>query len=90
MKRWIVLSLGWTFIVLGVLGLFLPILQGVLFLIIGLLLLATEYDWAARMIDKVKTKYPRIGGVLDKARGHVNRLIQRVERLVGQKPDVDE
>ena len=37
---------GYAFLVLGVLGLFLPVLQGVLFLLIGLLILAKNAPWA--------------------------------------------
>ena len=35
-KHYLFLALGWIFIFLGILGLFLPILQGILFLAIGL------------------------------------------------------
>ncbi len=87
MKRYIVISLGWLFLVLGFLGLFLPILQGILFLIIGLLLLSTEYEWAQRLVEKITVKYPRIGGVLRKARGYVDRLIAKIENL-GKKRTV--
>ena len=40
LARMTILTFGWIFIVLGVLGLFLPILQGILFLAIGGMLLA--------------------------------------------------
>ena len=30
LKRYVILSLGWFFVFLGILGLFLPILQGIL------------------------------------------------------------
>ena len=39
--------LGWTFIVLGILGLFLPLLQGVLFLVIGIALVGRR-NWLLR------------------------------------------
>ena len=42
-KRVFILALGWTFIVLGILGLFLPILQGILFLLIGFILLSARW-----------------------------------------------
>jgi uncharacterized membrane protein YbaN (DUF454 family) len=85
-KRILVLTLGWFFIVLGVLGLFLPILQGVLFLVIGLLLLSTEYQWAKRLIEKVSRKYPKVGSLMQKATGFVERLIQKVENLGKKNP----
>ena len=37
---------------LGVIGLFLPLLQGVLFLLIGLFILSTEYVWAQTIAVK--------------------------------------
>ena len=46
-RRILILSAGWLFIALGVLGLFLPFLQGVLFLMIGFSLLSLEFGAAA-------------------------------------------
>ena len=54
-KRYAILILGWVFIFLGILGLFLPILQGILFLTIGLILLSRESVWAAAKLDWLKT-----------------------------------
>lgn len=52
--------LGWTFLVLGVLGLLLPLLQGVLFIVIGLTILSTRNAFARRMLSKLEQKYPEI------------------------------
>ena len=41
-KRVFIYILGWGFILLGIVGLFLPVLQGILFLLIGLLILSKE------------------------------------------------
>jgi uncharacterized protein len=41
-KRVVILSVGWGFILLGIVGLFLPILQGVLFLFVGLIILSSK------------------------------------------------
>ena len=60
--------LGWAFIVLGIIGLFLPILQGILFICIGVLLLAEDILLFQRLIDKVEDKWPRTRGALEKAR----------------------
>ena len=51
---------GWTFIVIGVLGVFLPLLQGVLFFVIGLTILSTRYAFARRMLARLEKKYPEI------------------------------
>jgi uncharacterized protein len=65
--------LGWLFIVLGILGLFLPILQGILFLCIGVLLLADDIPLFKRLIDKVESKWPRTRGPLETARRWMGR-----------------
>ncbi|MBT5646725.1 MAG: hypothetical protein HOI96_02155 [Rhodospirillaceae bacterium] len=85
LKRYAVLALGWLFIFLGILGLFLPILQGILFLTIGLILLSRESEWAAGKLDWLKTRYPRFGKTYDEADRRAMRLW---ERLRGRKkPD---
>src|SRR5690242_7129593 len=60
---------GWIFLVLGVVGLFLPFLQGILFLVIGLLILSAEYWWARRVILWLRTRFP----VIDSAINHVHK-----------------
>jgi uncharacterized membrane protein YbaN (DUF454 family) len=59
-KRIFVLCLGWGFVVLGFIGLFLPILQGILFLLVGLFLLSAEYAWARKIFDKLQQRYPNL------------------------------
>jgi hypothetical protein len=56
--RWIRRVLGVFFLIVGIAGLFLPILQGILLLIIGILLLAGESIWVRRKIVSLKTRYP--------------------------------
>jgi hypothetical protein len=46
---------GWILIILGVIGLFLPFLQGILFLASGLALLSTESRWAKNLMDRLKS-----------------------------------
>lgn len=57
-KKALVLVAGWTFIVLGIAGLFLPILQGILFLMIGLTILSSEYLWAHHVLKKLEKRFP--------------------------------
>src|SRR5712664_2987164 len=52
LKRGIVLITGWIFISLGIAGLVLPLLQGVLFLLVGLSILSSEDVWAQSLIRK--------------------------------------
>jgi uncharacterized membrane protein YbaN (DUF454 family) len=79
-KRYAILILGWVFIFLGILGLFLPILQGILFLTIGLILLSRESVGAAAKLDWLKTKYPRFGAIYEEAERRVTRLWHKLNR----------
>jgi uncharacterized membrane protein YbaN (DUF454 family) len=67
-KRISVLVVGWAFIVLGVIGLFLPILQGVLFLVIGLVILSSEYVWAHRLLTRLRQRFPSVAHKADEAK----------------------
>jgi uncharacterized protein len=58
-KKIAILALGWIFIVLGFIGLFLPFLQGILFMIIGLALLSRESTIAHNLLIHLKKKHPR-------------------------------
>ena len=50
---------GWALIVLGVGGLFLPILPGLLFLLIGLVILSARHHWARRWMIRLRERFPR-------------------------------
>ena len=67
-QRLVIVIAGWVFLLAGVAGLFLPVLQGMLFLLIGLLILSKEYRWAGRLITRLRAHYPRLDGWLAKAR----------------------
>ncbi len=77
-KKVIVLLVGWGFVALGVIGLFLPVLQGILFLLIGLLILSTEYVWAHRLVQRVRARFPAIAAKCDDAKV---RAEHRIEKL---------
>lgn len=55
--RLVRIILGFGLIGLGIVGLFLPVLQGIAFIVAGLLLLAREYHWARRLLDWVRRKW---------------------------------
>ena len=67
LKRLSIWLLGWGFIILGILGLFLPILQGILFLIIGLALLSNSSPWAARLLIRLRDRFPAVSRKFDEA-----------------------
>ena len=77
LRRYLILGLGWFCVVLGILGIFLPILQGILFLLIGFILLSRESEWAKRQLDRLKTRYPRFAEKYDEAEARAERLWKR-------------
>jgi uncharacterized membrane protein YbaN (DUF454 family) len=55
---------GWPLLILGIFGLALPFLQGVLFIVVALTLLAPEVPLFRRAIEALKKRFP---AVFDKA-----------------------
>lgn len=53
------LFLGWILVILGIAGLFLPFLQGILFLFLGVTILSSESKWVRRALSKLGKRYPR-------------------------------
>jgi hypothetical protein len=49
---------GFSLLFLGVLGTVLPVLQGVLFLALGLFVLRDQYAWAHRVMEKLRRRWP--------------------------------
>ncbi len=52
------LIIGWFFIGLGILGFFLPILQGFLFIMIGLTILSSRSKTIRRFLKYLEKRYP--------------------------------
>ncbi len=77
LKRPVMLTLGYTFLALGVLGLFLPILQGFLFLAIGLAILARQAAWARLLRMRLVRRYPKLGAKMNDAERTAHRWLRR-------------
>jgi uncharacterized membrane protein YbaN (DUF454 family) len=75
LKRVARLAIGWSFIVAGMAGLFLPLLQGVLFLMSGLVILSKEYCWAGRLIARVRCRFPAAYASLTRARSRASKIL---------------
>lgn len=86
-NRTINLTVGWTFIILGVAGSILPILQGFLFFVVGLLFLSKEYSWAQRLLMWLKgfiNKYfPKAGKIFEKAEKFIEKEIYDATTIKG-------
>ena len=85
-KRIAVLAVGWMFILLGIAGLFLPILQGILFLLIGLVILSTEYVWAHHLLGRLRDRFPGLAKYMDGAKARAHHWLQKIS---GRSPGAD-
>ena len=79
-KHYLLLALGWIFIFLGILGLFLPILQGILFLAIGLIILSRRSPRVRLFNKKIGQRYPKYRAIQDEASARVKRLVEKISR----------
>jgi len=80
-RYWAILGGGLFFMVLGVAGLFLPVLQGVLFLVIGAALLTQVSPRARLWRLRLRRRFPEAAGRYDayeaKARDWLRRRFGR-------------
>ena len=67
LKRIGLIATGWMFVLAGIAGLFLPLLQGVLFVLIGLVILSKEYRWAARLVTRIRSRFPKMDAWMGRA-----------------------
>ena len=82
---------GICLLVLGIAGLFLPILQGVLFLFLALALLATESRHARRVVETLKRRHPGPWKQADKLKAQIaKKLNLRSDEAVEEEASGDE
>ena len=58
LKRVAFNAAGWLLLMIGVVGLFLPILPGVLLMVVALSILSIEYAWARRWMSTLLHRFP--------------------------------
>jgi hypothetical protein len=68
---------GWLFIVFGLLGLVLPILQGILFLAIGALLLAPYVPFFRRLKVLLYRRFPKVRGSVERIKRRSREKLRR-------------
>jgi uncharacterized membrane protein YbaN (DUF454 family) len=82
MKIILLQVLGYSFLVLGVFGLFLPFLQGFLFIVIGLIILARHAAWARRLLEHFREQHPKAAELIDQAEAKAAAWWRRVTGFV--------
>ena len=70
--------IGWGFILLGIVGLVVPILQGILFLLVGLFVLSSVSPWAERLLHRLRGRFPKISKKFDEARSRAAKVQARL------------
>ncbi len=90
-KRKLLVVGGWVFLVLGILGLFLPILQGLLFLLVGLILLARAQPRFRLLKMRLKKRYPEYAAAFEAAEARAAAFARGrfFDNLGNKKPDKD-
>lgn len=74
------LVLGWVLVVVGVAGLFLPVLQGLLFLALGLLVLSRHSDWVRERVERLRERHPKLDDALEKASDKLHQWRSALKR----------
>jgi hypothetical protein len=77
LKHVAVVAIGWLFVIAGIVGLVLPILQGILFLLIGLAILSKEYRWAGRIMARLRVRFPGARGWIKAAQARALAIFGR-------------
>ncbi len=76
-KRIGILIIGWFFVGLGVVGLFLPVLQGVLFIMIGLVILSSRSEIVKRWLKHLEERHPHHHERMEKWRERMRHWFKR-------------
>jgi len=53
---WLRLVVGFGLVIVGIIGLFLPVLPGILMILAGLAILSAHYHWARRLMNYLRTR----------------------------------
>ena len=75
MKRIALIIAGWISLLVGIAGLFLPVIQGWFFILVGLLLLSTEYVWAHHLLNKLRARFPKLASTVHKSADRVSKWL---------------
>jgi uncharacterized membrane protein YbaN (DUF454 family) len=76
-KKMLILVIGLTFVLLGLLGLALPFLQGILFLIIGIFLLSFSLPKFQRWIKIKLQGSPKLLNILERTEKWFDKFIKK-------------
>lgn len=78
-RRIILDTLGWLFVIVGVVGLLLPVLQGILFLIIGLYLLSLNSAWFNGRLERLLKRHPRFASIFEVLDRYAKSFLKKIQ-----------
>lgn len=82
-KRLLWQILGWFCLIVGLPGLFLPFLQGIFLILVGIILLSATYPklkiWIERKFEKGRERHRKISPFLEKTEKVYRRLVEYFE-----------
>ena len=58
LQRFAVAALGWVLILLGIVGLVLPVVPGAVLIVFGVLMVNPQSVWLRRMLEKCQVRFP--------------------------------
>ncbi|HET6371031.1 MAG TPA: PGPGW domain-containing protein [Nitrospiria bacterium] len=77
-RQLLVAVAGWVFLLIGVVGLFVPILQGVLFILVGLSILSKSSRRVRRLLDSLRKRFPT---AFHRAEGFTQEMLDRLRAI---------
>ena len=77
-KTLLLYIVGWVFLILGILGLFLPVLQGILFLAIGMVIMSQVSPWFRKKLTVFERIFPKYSSQIRVARIRAMLIVRRI------------
>jgi CheY-like chemotaxis protein len=85
LRRIAVVALGWTLMLGGIIGLFLPVVPGALLIALGAFLLNRRYAWLRRTMDKCRSRFPVLARALSKAKREKQQYVGEAQVVGGTR-----
>jgi hypothetical protein len=83
----LVLVAGWGCLIIGAIGGLIPIFQGWIFGVAGLLILSSEYEWAHNLVVWLRRRFPRFAATMERVHARSTRIVDKVLRRNGRQQD---
>ncbi|MFA6177420.1 MAG: hypothetical protein WC694_00810 [Candidatus Paceibacterota bacterium] len=77
-KKILILTFGIGFILFGLIGLLIPFLQGIIFLLIGIALLSFYFPQTTTILKRYLHKHPHLVAKIEKTEKKVRKFIEEI------------